>query len=228
MHGIKIKNSAHEILIDGEYKNLSLHESGTATISNNGTDSGYNTLVNFANSVSQIPIILVRPSTDWAIIFDSYVRSGSNYTGFYLSTQFNKSTSIEWKCYIGHPTSANEGYGLRVKNSKGEFIFDSSRKYFKIFQVESFSLPNSSDIYTISHNALSNPYYLLTPSGIWNVIVIPGPPNWIHGVYRVGILKINATSAKCFWVPNMQYTVGGPGGTGSWKPTHEVLTCDVN
>ena len=227
-HGIIIKNANRETQIDGNYKNLGLYESGSnITISNDGTDSGYNTLVSFSVATPLIPLILVQPNTDYHIIYDSYIKSGANYSGFYLSTKNNQSTVINWKCYTGHPVASSENYGLRIKNPQGDLVFDSGKNYFKIHSVHSFSLPGQSDTYTITHNDLENPYYLLTPSGIWNTILVPGPPTWIHAVYRVGIIKINSTSAQAAWVGQLSYSVGGPGGTGSWIPTHTVLVCDV-
>ena len=111
-YGLLIKNNSAEIQIDSTYRNLSLDQSGSATIVNTYS-SGEGVQTVSITSSPLVPLILIRPDTDYYVGVRAYVKSGSNFTGFSVSSESinpSSSTDIDWRCYRQNRTGSGESY----------------------------------------------------------------------------------------------------------------------
>lgn len=236
-YGLLVKNNSGGIQIDSKYRNLSLDQSGTSeTISNNNTSEGVYTRIALTAS-SLIPIVLVKPNTDYFVCVRNYYKSGANYAGVDLVTEQSKSTTIDWGSYRENRTASGETYGLKVFNSSGDLCFDSGKNYFKIFSVHSISLSAPSGFlshlgpYTdITHSGISNPYYLLSPSSFWIMTAPTGrptPPRGFHRYLLIGMKKLSSTSVRVGWFTFGWLGLGFAPGANSEgnNPAMKLLVC---
>jgi hypothetical protein len=200
-YGIKVKNSAGDIIIDENNKNFAFYESGSGVI----TSAAKRLDVSFATPTPQIPIIAIRPSdTTGYISMMGYTKSGANWTGFTVGS--NLGASFNWRAYIAHPNTKAEDYGLIVKDPAGEIIFDSARTYFRIYLVTTnIALANTAATQTITHAGISNPYYLWGPERCALGNIYAGG-HWTELFLRTCIKKIDATSVLLAW-----QTIAGAG-----------------
>lgn len=224
-YGLKVINANGKIQIDSTYRNIALVDSGdSASVSNNDTDAEYVTQINFASPIATIPLVLIRPSTSYPVTIDCITKSGSNYTGFGITTQISQSVSIDWRCYTAHPAPSAEPYGLKIRNPSNELVFDSGKNYFKIYSITDISLPTASSTQDITHSGVENPFYLITMGGFVIALIIPGPPTWLYYALRIGMKKLSSTSVRLSWYPVKSYYAGA-GGTGAWIPSAKLIVC---
>lgn len=223
-YGLIVKNNNEEIQIDSTYRNLSLDQSDTSTIS---------AATKIAITASLlVPLCLVRPNTDRFIAVRSYSKTGSNFDGINILTEYDQSTSIGWQVYRENRTASGENYGLLVYNSSGELCFDSGKNYFKIFSVHTITLTGGpygalGDYEDISHAGISNPYYILSPSSYW-VVAVQGAPGRLY-VSSIGIKKLTSTSVRVGWFSwiNVATPYPGPGDpiAEGLNPTMKLIVC---
>ena len=238
--GIKILNSDSEVQIDGNYRNISEVESDTSV-----TIDSYPELISITNT-SLVPIIAIRPSSDYFVTLFSYVYSSPNYTDFNMITEIDEasdpsspppvySTSIDWKLYSETPSKSADIYGLRVYNSDSDLVFDSGKKYFDIVQVDQITLGNPTinggvpfvkPYEDITHSAISNPYYILSPIGFWWYSARDFT-KYVYFIFRIGLKQISATSVRVGWFCYWRGFTGGAAQTG-YNPTCNLITCDVH
>lgn len=184
--------------MDGVYKNFSVYEQGTESLSARTLTS-----VSFSNTTLQIPLIAIRPSTSGFVSVFGYTTSGDEWSGFKVMS--DSDLDVDWKAYLAHPQAEAASHGLIVKNDKGEYVFDSAREYFSIFDVEknisiAIAAPDatSGGYQDITHSGISNPYYVLAPLGWWErryVMPYQGPVYF----FRTGIKKLSSTSVRVGW-----------------------------
>ena len=250
-YGLIVKNSGGGIQIDATYRNLSLDSSGSASIYNGnsmGTTNGWYSTVSIDSS-PLVPLILWRPGTDHFTSIRAYGKSGSNYTDFRATTFYGHSSTINWKCYRETRVASGDSYGLLVYNSSGDLCFDSGKKYFKIHSIHDISLgyPHCDDVQgnndslsfpgtTITHAAISNPYYILNSHFWWwfsskysyEDFYHDHPGSWQY-LNTVGLKKISSTSVNVGWFLYCQndqaYTVNNTGY--GINPTAKLIVCDV-
>ena len=230
-YGLRIKNSASEIQIDSTYRNLSLHESNAAqTVSNANTDAGYYTTAAIASS-PLVPIILIKPNTDYFVFMESYVLSAGNYTGVRLVTERLQTTVMGWACYRENIAPSAQVYGLRVYNPGGNLVFDSGRYYFKIRSVHTVSLGNPTaatfPYVDITHAATSDPFYILAPSS-YSSNASPASGGTAVILKRVGLKKLSATSVRVGWFYLRSLFYGDIYVTSDemYNPTLKLLVCN--
>lgn len=233
-YGLLVKNNNSEIQIDSTYRNLSLDESDTGiTITNNNNVSSYYTRIALTGS-SLVPIILIRPNTDDFVVIGAYHKTGANFDGVDMVTMQNQSTVIDWKSYRENRVTSGENYGLLVYNSSGDLCFDSGKNYFKIHSVHSITLANPTDreqdlgpYEDITHAAISNPYYILSPSSFWLLADAPPQISPLRA-YLMGIKKLTSTSVRVGWFARfthespVDYTINDGN-----NPTMKLIVCDV-
>lgn len=197
-YGLITKNDSGDVQIDSKYRNLSLHQSGTKTVSNvNGTWSTIS-----LTSSTLVPLIAIKPNTDDFVSVLGVGKTSSNYDKFYMITQPYCSTSVAWRSYRENPSPSNETYGLRVYNSNEELCFDSGLEYLKIYAVEVFSnfpLPDDETPYVdVSHPGISDPYYILSGSGFYYQEVTDDyGSSWIW--WTLTMMKLSSTSVRIGW-----------------------------
>jgi len=203
-YGIKVKNTLGDVIIDGQNKNFALYESGSETISSTPKYLD----VTFSTPTPQIPIIALRPDSTTAFLtLYGYNKSGINWTGFRVGSYAG--CTFDWQAYLAHPTTRIEDYGLVVRDSSENIIFDSARKYFRIFSVtENINLADESSTQEIEHADIENPYYLWAPERFaYTADFIGG--HWRVFFYRTGIKRVTSTKVLIGW--QLLFSVQGEG-----------------
>jgi hypothetical protein len=203
-YGLKTINGSSGIQIDSVYRNLSLDDYDTSEviINSNGTTTYYTRVS--VNSSPLVPLIAIKPNTDDFVVCKNVVKSSSNFVSIDFVTQYSQSTTIGWKCYRQNRVASEEDYGLKIFNSNEELCFDSGLKYLKIDTVHSlgsFGIPSYEDV---SHNDISNPYYILSGNYFWRTIQTntSEPPFEIEmKLYYVGLKRLSSTSVRVGWFP---------------------------
>jgi len=228
-YGFKVKNVNNEIQIDGQYRNYCFVEGdNNVTITNGGGVTNYWTHISITPS-SEPPLILFQPNTNAYVTIDSYSKTGNLYNGFNVVTQHPgigvNSTTINWKKYLPTSEESTNTYGLRVYNNNNELVYDSGKNYFKIHAVETINIEADDSPVTITHSDISNPYYILAPSGFW-VLAIPGQAIMF---LKVGLKKINATQVSLGWFmfASGAYPPWLPQEYGGISPTFKLIICKV-
>lgn len=237
-YGIRIKNSSGEIQIDGEYRNLAFTEDDSdVAISNDNTDGGHATSIAITSN-SLVPLILMRPDTDQFVTIITYLKSNGNYTNFKVTTSFSQSTKIDWRCYR-QTVTVSSGYGLRIKDALGAAVFHSFDNHFKIYSIHDIDLAapdfESFPYEDISHPDISDPYYILTPVGLWVTDWAgpfpPSPPGYFRWeLCKIGIKKLSSTSVRVGWFAFGALAIPGspPGGVNEgWNPTAKLIVCKI-
>ena len=196
-YGFKTLNDDGGIQIDSIYRNFSLDQTGTKTISNGNDISNWFTTISITSSPLH-PLIAIKPNTDDFVSLVKIKKSGSNFIGFDLTTKYSQSTSISWASFRENISSSDEDYALRIYNPGGDLCFDSGKSYLKIKQIELISISPTG--YTdISHSSYSNPYYIFTGSSFWHNVVDGGDGNDYTRFYTIGIKKLSSTSVRVGW-----------------------------
>lgn len=229
-YGLKVKNTAGDIIIDSVYRNFAEYESGSATVlfEYGGPPWWFGSevkLVSFtAIDIAKPLLIAIQPSTEGFINLLGYKKTGNTWDGFYLllgvgNEDWPTSVTINYKIFVAGLAPAAGAYGLRIYNDLNQVVFDSNRKYFKIYSVSSIQLPLSNYAYEdIPHSGISNPYYFLSPSGFWAQQFPLG-----GGILqRIGFRKLTSTSVRVGW--NDVYDNGIPAPqAGSWNPPQKLM-----
>src|SRR4030042_5933867 len=117
-YGMRVKNTAGNFQIDGQYKNYFLKEEGSNVSVSNGYNTGsppimhtgWETTINFLVAVSQLPLIAFRPSTNYYSTIANYNKSGSNFSGFCATCPIGQTTTIDWRLYLPIWVASTEQY----------------------------------------------------------------------------------------------------------------------
>ncbi len=231
-YGLRVKNSNGEIQIDGAYRNLCMAQSGSSVaVANDNTAGGYYTSIGIANSPS-VPLIVMQPDTDRYCYIFGYNKSGSDFVSFNAVTEFVQSTLINYKV-LRASVSAGAPYGLKVFDPSSNLVFDSNQSYLKILSVSTgITLGDPSygtyPSTTINHGNISDPFYILSPSGYWTIF-----RSFTTFTYRVdlriGIKKLSSTSVSVGWFIHRFFTYPGNLGNLSegYNPSMKLILCDL-
>lgn len=183
-YGLFLKNEGGGVQIDSTYKNYSLHQTGSGV---------YTTSVIIITSTSSVPIFAFRPHTSGFCSPDSWVVSGSNYTG--LRFFGAESTSVNWAVFTLQPINSLPPHGIVVWGPAGEVVFSSDEKYFKVIGVYPVTfLPKGYANVTVS-DADANYFFFFPKTDIGYVL------GGTH-VYLAGLKKISSSIIR------MQYALG--------------------
>ena len=217
-YGLKIKNTKLELQIDGAYRNYVLLDS----VDNSALIYGFND-INLSVNTTSPPIILIRPVTTSLLmgVFDLNYTS-PNYTGFTILCDVGGG-NVDYRVYVATRENSTEGYGLRVKNPKGDMVYDTGYTPFKILDVTTITIGG-----TYTHASISDPFYLFSPwrARLWEQGA-PGHPGPILR-FCSGIQKNSATQVGFNW-----QLAGGLGITfqasdNNTGTTSTILVCDPN
>ncbi len=236
-YGLRVIGSSGQIQIDSYYRNLSITQSGSsASVSNDGTSTGYYTSISITSN-SLLPLILLQPSTDYYVNVLGYSKTSSNYSSFEVTTEKNESTSINWKCCRESSSSSSSFYGMNIYNSSGDLCFTSELTYFKILDVQSFTLDDptnlsSLDSTTITHSSYSNPYYIIDKHGGGTIISYNAQQNVTYkAMIHIGVKKVSSTQAQVGWfVVVTEAHSGTPYSSETdehYNPTMHLIICDA-
>jgi hypothetical protein len=173
-YGMRIKNNDLKIIIDENYSNYVLYESGTLTLVFSTSPNTLRGSHSFSSSISVPPIIALKPRSDYHIGLEKYTQSGDNYAGFSLvgSPAGAGNLDIDWMAFV--PVShheSTENYGLKIFNASGDVTFDSGRKYLKIVSIISSNLSSGGSSATGYKNenlthATGTHYFTSAPFGL--------------------------------------------------------------
>lgn len=139
-YGIEIKNQEGNLLIDGNFSNARLIDSGTAT--SNQTDFGADNLNN--REFAQISIPSGFESNCFIGVelpvgrFCYGVNKGSNFFRVFMESGF----SFYYEIYALVQDITSSGYGIQVFNSFGDPVFDSNFDYIDIKDFLPVSSPS--------------------------------------------------------------------------------------
>lgn len=234
-YGLKVKNTAGNIIIDGVYRNFAFYESGSATaswVADGGWTKAELKLVSFASIPdTKIPLIGIQPATNKFINLLGYHKTESNWDGFYICTGVAndgnwEDCTINYKVFVAGLTAAPGVYGIRVYNDINQIVFDSNRKYFSIGEVHSITLNSPVyEAYTkyyedIIHSSYSDPYYAFSPSGYHHGTAMDNA--WI---FRIGLKKLSSTSVRVGW--NMVWTNPASGIDADWSPAADLIVLTI-
>jgi hypothetical protein len=231
-YGLKVKNSAGDIIIDSLYRNYAFYTSGqaVATWAGDGyTNYGVMVLVSFtAIPDTQMPLVAIQPATNRMVNLIGYHKTGSYWDGFYIQVGVRyddgnwANATINYKVFVAGLAAASGTYGMRIYNASGGLIFDSNRKYFNIGQVNSVNVGAPSSQSTpsvdVTHPTISDPYYFISPAGYYHGTSCAGA--WIQR--NIGLLKLNSTSVKIGW--NSIWLSEPEGSDASYNPTLTLIT----
>jgi hypothetical protein len=204
-HGIYITNSSGFVLIDQEYSNYRLIQSGTASMESSvsfpAQSNGVAVFVGHTPSSRQVSLLSISSSSFVLRGTTSEMNSG-NYQQF----------SISYRVYA--LISANvppSSYGLVVNNSAGDRVFTSEAKYPLVNQVVFYNAPPTSAV-TISVPS-DSPFVSIGETLAFSLAISPlgeniGPV--FQPAYDIKPGSVVVRSSRT----NTQY----PGGTGEYVP----------
>jgi hypothetical protein len=195
--GLKIKNVRSEIQIQELYQNYSYVQKGNGIT---GSGSPNVKSVSFTENTKYPPLILLRPNSGGVALFQ-YVYTAPNYTGFTVKGTLGMNFDYRVYFALDRGQKSDMHYGMRIKNNRGDFVFDSGCSPFTIYDVISATIGNYGSPQTYSHPGINNPFYIITP---WlSAITCSGQyPVPVRPVYRLmtGISRVSATSFSMGWV----------------------------
>lgn len=210
--GLQILNASGEVLVDGDYQNHIVLESGTASLSNSTSNS-----INFSGSYSPSRLLMLyaQPS-DYAGQW-GWNLSGGNVVG--ASIVSLSSHSMPWRL-VGLPNAPSaDTWGMRIFDAAGNVVFDSGLDYQLLSDIQSFAFPNPADTTTIAHASTSSPWYSLTAAvGRRFVNLAPGVNRHDLALYK----NNSSIQAGMRWVFSSPLGIIGP-----W-PTNGTLLVGYN
>jgi len=156
-YGLQIINSSGEIQIDSVYKNYTLKQSGSTSLSKGGN------AVNITD-VSDPPIFVSKANSVYHHCY-GLAESSDDYTDIYSLSE--GSFTLYWKTYIPGYVQSLPTYGLIVRNSSNEIVFSSNDTWLKLKGVYSRSVAYgaTSDVTVIDVD--NNYFFYLTSHGIY-------------------------------------------------------------
>ena len=168
-YGMRVKNTAGNILIDSTYVNYSLWEHGENVTTQNTGFGIYRATITFADAFSGIPLIAIKPSSVAHCGVDSLTKDNGNYTGFVVNSTYNTAITFDWMAFAPRTDESSEVYGLRIYNSSTDLVFDSGYAPMIISDVDTCS-PAFNGTVNITHPSDTNAYFIRIPSGSWQTI----------------------------------------------------------
>ena len=202
-------------------------------MSNGNTDTTYYDSLSITSS-TRVPLIACKADTSYyTTVYNYGITTGNKFDTIMLGTEASQSCSIDYVVFRESDNILTNPYGLRVFNPSGDICFDSGNSYLKIHSSHNISLstPTAGAYYssTISHTAVSDPYYILVTTNVHYAVLgyIPNPGISTLGYKFVGIKTLSSTSVSVGWflagwfqVPILPPTERG------FNTTVTLLVCD--
>jgi hypothetical protein len=216
LYGLKIRNIKEEIQIDGSSPHYLYREGGSESFTGLTTNDTFS----LGTYTKKPPLVAIRPSNSFAFL----LTTRNSTTGEYESFTVRGSGTFDYRVFCQPTAKGNSLYGLRIKNDRGEIVYDSSFSPFTISQVTVASVGT-----TYTHNQIENPFYLYSPSNTWIQPTAPvgGPGGlYYHDYYVAGIVRQSSTSFSLSWL-QIATGVVHPARLLETGTTAKVIVCDV-
>lgn len=164
-YGLNIYNNSSFLQISENFKNYTLHVSGTVIV-------GTNTAVTFPALSAEVPLVFIRTTntSNWIgcwvqhdrIILNAFTSTGNSTTS---------GVSVQYAVFTKQVPQSTNTYGVRVYNSSGQLCFDSGLKYPRVAYVTNVHPWYGSS--TASSRTVTFPTTITTP---WYQVM----PHWLH------------------------------------------------
>ena len=191
-YGFIVKNTENEIVVDGEYSNYCLSESGIVT-GINYTLQSLTYPVNYTNTGIP-PIVAFKSGSSYRSI-----RSNNSITQGQVFAQAPDGVSIPYKVFrkLKNSDSSSPGYGISVFNPASELVFTSNKRFLRIATFHSFTSPLMDQSIDITVNDAVNNYFVVSPLSIGMRTI---PYSFIY-FYATMICTINPTTIRVSYTP---------------------------
>jgi len=202
-YGLKTINDNSQIQIDSTYINYFLYEH----------DEGVSVVtyldITFDTPIPYPPLIAIKPDSSGSGYCGlmRYTKSGDNYTGFTLASEYCETAVIDWQAFVPNKTNGAETYGLRIYNAAADLVFDSGYAPLIITDVDVVN-PAYNAVVTITHPVDANAYFIMSHWGC--IRYSPGGVPTYFVIYLGMFENISTT----------QVSFGGVNYTGAHVPSH--------
>jgi len=220
-YGLKIHNAKNELQIDGDYVNYIYAEGAD---SQSIPSPSVPVLHTFGVATPIPPVILIRPTGANGVCLVELRYTAPNYTGFRIGGVAN--AVYDYRVFFAQKNISSDSYGLRVRNAKGESVYDTGYQPFTIVNVISATMGVQ-----YSHGADDNKvWYILTPLQFAYNTTWPGPPAPPMPILgsASGVQRDNATQCTVNF-----FTIGKVGlapaiGSGNTGTTSNLIVCEFD
>jgi len=242
--GFSVRNGKSELQVFGDTSNYVYVQGGSVELL---SGSAFRGEVTFDVETEYPPIILIRPQgTHYGVFIESVTKSGDFFTGFRLagynagSLDADPLDPVDYRIFFNKASRALatklDDYGMRVRNNRGELVFDSWDKTFWILDSQFLDLPSDIgagldwDGDSYEHAGIVDPWYLVCPQFVANqrfATETPGVVVWFF--FTAGIRRISSTECRIAWVP--KWFGAGAGGSSSFAyqgTQANVIICQVS
>ena len=196
--GLLIHNDNGDIVVDGDYQNHIIAETGSATPPGTAgvVVNVADTTVNFSSTYapSRQPLLFGRHTASY-IGFQRWTYDGSgNINGFRYANREGGGT-FNWKLAVTPNAASGDTWGMRVFGATGNVVFDSGLDYLKINDIitvtyTSFATGNQ------THASTTTPFYCLSAAAAWGIIVLGANRSRAFAAYKA----VDAVTAALHWV----------------------------
>lgn len=169
--GLLVQNSNGGTVIDQDFQNHYIAETGTVSTPGGGSADN---VVTFSGSYapSRQPLLFGR-CTGGHICFQQWTFDGAgNITGFKYGN-IEGSLTFNWMLAVTPSGASSDTFGLQVLDAGGNIVFDSGFKYLKIVDVISVNL-FAYATGNFTHASATTPYYCWTAAASWARIFLGG------------------------------------------------------
>lgn len=176
--GVNIRGDSNNIQISTDVPNLVLLSKGTSVLSDAPWDPGSSVFtgshasMSFPNDKGHPPIVAFSCDIEIAVLRVRLVSGNWVYT--VATRDVGKTNTVEWWAFAEHSSSKTAGFGLRVMDSSGNVVFNSSLKPMVIRQYQSEDIGSSGSVSIASGRKLAIAILGLKigvtaqiPSGAW-------------------------------------------------------------
>lgn len=194
-YGLIIYNDNYEVQVDGLYRNFSLHDSGSWSLSDGWEWYGFTPTIN-------PPIIATQPLGIFHVGGNCLKNNSYEYYvfGVYGTNGYTLPYLVFTESEVNEIPSG--AYGLAVYNEYGNLVFHTNNKWCRLISFSSFSTPDVNSYVDITVEDADNNYFLLRP------LARASDGRYL---YQVMMKKINSTTIR------VEGLILAPGDYGTWS-----------
>lgn len=175
-YGILFRNDAGDVVIDQDFQNYLIRDSGTTVIIGQSGSGDQGTMYYHEAALTNLgavdPMLFVQVGGWVTSGVLGVVRDGS---GRVTRARFASKSATGLPYFTAGPAISNtvsEPYGLAIWDSAGRLVFDSGRRIPKLVDITSFTPQPTQGPVNIPHADQANAYYFL--GGLNGYVVVRG------------------------------------------------------